>query len=474
MRLHSFILICVAIASAGVIAQTAPLTTTAPTTIATTTPSTAPTSRPTFDVKDNGATGDGQTIDTQAIQKTIDQCATAGGGVVVIPSGTYRSGSLFLKSHVTLQVSKDALLQGSTDETDYPIIDTRVAGLEMKHPAALVNAIDCDDVAVVGAGTIDGSGQHWWDIFWATARARGRGVDFQILRPRLVCFTRCTNVHVVGLSLKNPPFWNLHILYCKTVDIDGLTIRAPSPHKAPSSDGIDIDSSSDVRISRCDISCDDDDIVIKSGRDADGLRVNKPSENIVISDCTIGEGQGISMGSETAGGIRNVIVRSCTFTNSGSAAKIKSMPGRGGVIENITYEDITATNVASPLEINLSWGGSDWKKFVDPKLAAPVPEDIGTPKVRNITFRNFTASATMGPRPSSPTRAGMISGLPNSPITDVTFENVWISAQRGMTISNAPNLKLDGLTIEAKEGPNLIRRDTTAPSSTTQPAPAGK
>ncbi len=426
-----------------------------------TSPTSAPTSRPIFDVKSTGAIGDGKANDTAAVQKAIDDCAAAGGGVVSLPAGAYRCGSLFLKSHVTFQIEKDALLQGSTDDTDYPIIDTRIAGLEMKHPAALVNAIDCEDVAVGGAGTVDGSGKYWWDIFWKTRDARGRGVDFQVLRPRLICFTRCTGVRVSGLYLANPAFWTLHILYSSNVEIDGLTIRAPAPHKAPSSDGIDIDSSSDVRISRCDISCDDDDICVKSGRDADGLRVNKPSENILISDCTIGQGQGISMGSETAGGIRNVTVRRCTFTGTGGAARIKSMPGRGGVVENITYEDITATNVASPIDIGLSWGGDDWKKFVDPKYSAAVPEELGTPKVHNITIRNFTASAPIGPRPSSVTHAGTISGLPNSPITNVILENVHISAERGMTISDAPNLDLEGMTIEAKQGPNVIRKDAT-------------
>jgi polygalacturonase len=409
-------------------------------------------------VKSTGAVGDGKALDTAAVQKAIDACAAEGGGVVSLPAGAYRCGSLFLKSHVTLQIEKDALLQGSTDDADYPIIDTRIAGLEMKHPAALVNAIDCQDVGVVGAGTIDGSGQKWWDLFWKTRQERGRGVDFQVLRPRLICFTRCTGVRVSGLYLANPAFWTLHILYCSNVDIDGLTIRAPSPHKAPSSDGIDIDSSSDVRVSRCDISCDDDDICVKAGRDADGLRVNKPSENILISDCTIGAGGGISMGSETAGGIRNVTVRSCNFTNTGGAARIKSMPGRGGTVENITFEEITATNVASPIDINLAWGGNDWKKFVDPKFAADPPGDTGTPHVRNILIRNFAASG--GPA------AGTINGLPNSPITDITFDNVWISSQKGMTISYAPKLNLEGLYIEAKQPPNVIVRD----GSTTKPA----
>ncbi|HEX3356406.1 MAG TPA: glycoside hydrolase family 28 protein [Tepidisphaeraceae bacterium] len=420
----------------------------------TTTSPAAPTSQPVFDVKTTGATADGKTKDTAAIQKAIDQCAASGGGVVSLPAGAYLCGSLFLKSHVTLRIEKDALLQGSDDESDYPIIDTRVAGLEMKHPAALVNAIDCVDVAVVGAGTIDGAGKHWWDLFGKIVRANGRGADFIVLRPRLICFTRCQNVRVTGLYLANPPFWCLHILYSQNVDIDGLTIRAPA--RSPSSDGIDIDSSSDVRISRCDVACNDDDICVKAGRDADGLRVNIPSENITISDCTIGAGDGISMGSETAGSIRNVIVRRCTFHGTTEAARIKSMPGRGGVVENITYEDITATECRTPIEINLTWGGDDWKKFVDPKLATTVPSDLGTPHVRNITYRNFTANGGL--------LGGTIAALPNSPLENIKFENVSISAQHGLTIVNAPDLKLDGMTVEAKEGENVIRR-----SSTTQP-----
>src|SRR3954453_12909247 len=178
---------------------------TSPSSAPTTMAATAPTTQP-FDVKSAGALGDGEANDTAAIQKAIDDCADAGGGVVSIPAGTFCSGSIFLKSHVTLQLQKDAILQGSTDDADYQIIDTRIAGLEMKHPAALVNAIDCEDVAVVGAGTIDGSGQKWWDLFRKTRAERGRGVDFQVLRPRLVCFTRCKNVHVTGLSLQNPAF----------------------------------------------------------------------------------------------------------------------------------------------------------------------------------------------------------------------------------------------------------------------------
>jgi polygalacturonase len=230
-----------------------------------------------------------------------------------------------------------------------------------------------------------------------------------------------------------------------------LTIRAPK--KAASSDGMDIDSSHDVRISHCDISCDDDDICVKSGRDADGLRVNIPSYNIAISDCHIGKGGGISMGSETAGGIHDVTVSHCTFDGTSAAARLKSMPGRGGVVERITFSDITAKDVDSAIDMNLRWGGDDWKKYVEPRFAATMPAEIGTPRFRDVTIRNLTGTGKS---------AGELRGLAGSHITNVTFEDVSIRSQKGMTIQNADDLHTDRLKIEAKEGPAIIHKSTDA------------
>ena len=397
---------------------------------------------------------------TSVLQEAIERCGDAGGGTVTLAPGTYRCGSLFLKSHVVLALEKGATIKGSEDDDDYPVIDTRIAGLEMKHPAALVNAIDCTDVALIGEGTIDGSGQKWWDRFWQYRAEHGRGIDFQVPRPRLVCFTRCQRVRISGLRLQDPPFWCLHILYSRNVDIDSLTIRAP--RKAASSDGIDVDSSGDVRISKCDIACDDDCIAIKAGRDADGLRVNKPSENVTITDCALGAGAGVAIGSETAGGIRNVTVSRCTFDGSSAAVRIKTAPGRGGVVEEITYQDITARRVTRPIEIVMNWGGDDWKKHIDPKFtAAPVPSDKGLPVFRDIHIRNLTA--TDGPSAGS---AGVLLGLADSPLTGVTFQNVSIAAQRGLTVDHTRDVSFDELKVLAAEGPSVIRRgDRPAPTS---------
>jgi polygalacturonase len=389
------------------------------------------------------------TDETAVIQHAINSCPK--GGVVELTRGTYISGSLYLKSDMTLKIDHGATIKGTENDGEYPIINTRIGGLEMPHPAALINAIDCQHTCITGEGTIDGSGKKWWDYFWKMRQQYGRGIDFKVLRPRLVCFTRCQDSSISKLTLQNPPFWTLHLLYSNHIRVDGLTIRAP--RKAPSSDGIDVDSSNDISIAHCDIACDDDNISVKAGRDADGLRVNKPSENITIRDCHFGAGGGVAMGSETAGGIRHVLVDHCTFDGSGAAVRIKSMPGCGGVVEDITYQNITAKNVRSPIEINLTWGGDDWKKSVDPKFAARVPAALGTPHVRNIHILNLSAT-------DCPT-AGIIYGLPNSPISDVQFVNVHISSDRGLGISHTDNLNFNGLTIQTKIGPAIVLHSTS-------------
>lgn len=389
-----------------------------------------------INAKTTGAVGNGKTDDTKAIQAAIDRCPP--GGTVELSPGTYMSGSIFLKSNMTFRIDKGAILKGTENDSEYPIVPSRIAGIEMPNPACLVNATDCTNTVLTGHGVIDGSGKKWWDYFWQQRKLRGRGVDFQVLRPLLVGFTRCSNCKITDLTLRNPAMWTLHVLYSHDIDVQGLTIRAP--RHAPSSDGIDVDSSQDIHISHCDIACDDDNISLKAGRDSDGLRVNKPCHDVTIRDCTFGAGSGVAMGSETAGGIYDVLVDHCTFKGTGAVVRIKSMMGRGGTVRDITYQNITAVNVRSPIEINLAWGGSDWKKFVDPKFAAPVPPAIGTPHVRAIHIRNLTAT-------DCPT-AGIIFGLPNSPVTNVTFDHVDISAKKPLRTRNIRDINFAGLHVQ--------------------------
>jgi polygalacturonase len=414
-------------------------------------------------ITDFGAVTNGQTINTKAIQSAIDLCAGSGGGVVVVPKGTFMSGALFFKPGVNLLVEKDGVLKGSTNQDDYPQINTRWEGVERVWTCAFLNFDHMTNVLVTGEGTIDGSGDLWMRNGGFGRRGRRGGTNSipaltnaamsansysnasgtnsfpRRGRPRLICFSNCRNVRITDLHLQQQAVWCLHLLYCRNVVVDNLDIRAKQ--YIPSSDGIDVDSSRDVKISRCYISCFDDDISIKSGKDADGLRVNRPSENITISDCTIGSGGGIDIGSEVSGSIRHVLVQRCKFTGTGQAARIKSQPSRGGVIEDITWRDIQLDGTRAAFDFNLAW------RMVPP--IAP-PAKVLT-VVRDVRLINFSGTAQSG---------GEMHGLKDGPIRGVKFKNCNITTQRGLVLSNVQDPDLSGLKLKMASGDPIVHSDT--------------
>jgi len=394
-----------------------------------------------FVVTEYGAVGDGHALCTKAIQSAVDRCAAEGGGVLVVPKGTYLTGALFLKQGVNLRIEKEGVLKGSQNTNDYPWIETRIAGLEMKWPAALVNADGVDGLELSGEGTLDGSGERWWREYWDARSREKDGLDphFKVPRPRLVHLIRSRNVKVRDLWLKNPAFWNLQVTYCDGVEISGLKIRAHSePLKAASSDGIDIDSTRNVLIADCDIECDDDAICLKSGRDADGLRVNRPTENVVIRNCRVGQAAGLVVfGSETSGGIRNVKVYDCKAEpGCGEVVRFKTRMGRGGVVEDVLYENIEADGLRVVFNFNMDAFSTTW---LPEEFRTPVSADKGTPVFRNIRVRNLRATNCGS--------AGRLVGLPESPLREVALENVSIEAKSGFTIRNARGLRFDNVKV---------------------------
>ncbi len=383
-----------------------------------------------FLITDDGAVADGQTVNTVAVQRCIDRCAAAGGGTVVVPKGVFLSGAVFLKQKVSLHIEEGGVLQGTTNPDDYPQIDTRWEGEERKWTACLVNAIGLDHIGVTGPGTLDGSG-----VVWLQKGRTGQGAG----RPRLIGFQNCHHINIAGLSLHNQASWGLFVLYSTEVDISGITIRAA--HNIPSSDGIDIDSGSKIRISKCDIDVNDDCISIKSGKDEDGLRVNRPAEDILIEKCRFGYGHGgVAMGSETSGGIRNVTVRNCV-SDSGNWAPIrfKTQPSRSGVVENITYENITLSNTRKAFEFNMAW------RMVNPRPPAKV-----LPVVRNVRIKNIRGTVDA---------VGDMHGLEGSPIDGVRFTNCRLTAKTGFVIENAVNVDTGGLTVTGVAGDAIIHKN---------------
>ena len=434
-------------------------------------------------VSDFGAIGDGHTVNTRTLQAVIDRCASAGGGVVVIPKGTFVSGALYFKPRVNLRVEKDAVLKSTTALADFPPIYTRWEGIERYWTSAFVNFIGVNEAEVSGEGTIDGSGDAWAGFGERRrppggarlapapnnpAAPRPKPVDVYapplpttatlsfapdptrlppvnaagialprsgsvLSPPRALVFQNCAGVRVSGLTLKNQARWGCVFIYCENVVAEKLTVRAE--HYIPSSDSMDVDSCRHVRITGCDFDCNDDCLSIKSGKDEDGRRVGRPCEDIVVEKTRFAYGHGgAAMGSETSGGIRHVEVRDCV-AEAGNWAPIrfKTQPTRGGVVEDITYRNIELHDVGQAFEFDLEW---------NMRLATPEAVHL-PPTVRNIKIINVHGTARA---------VGKIHGLPDSFVDGVTFEKCDITAQRGLVITNARHVDLAGLALHVAEG----------------------
>ena len=420
---------------------------------------TTPSSKTIFAAGKYGAVADGKTLNTQAIQKAIDAAAKK-GGIVTFAPGEYLTGSIFLKKGVTLQLDKGVTLLGSQDLKDYPELPSRVAGVEMVWPAGLINILDQDNVAITGQGTVDGQGKPFWDNYWSMRKdydAKGLRwiVDYDAKRPRTLIVANSSNVSLKGITLQRAGFWTVHILYSKNVTADGLIVRNNVGGHGPSTDGIDIDSSSYVLVQNCDIDCNDDNFCLKAGRDSDGLRVNRPTEYVIIQNCVAGAGGGLfTCGSETSGGIRHIIARGLKAKGTKCGIRLKSATNRGGIVEDILVEDIEMEAVRVPIIMTMNWNPTysysalpagytentlpeHWKKM----LATVSPEQ-GTPHFRNVTIRNLRATAA--------DEAISAEGLPTSVLENFTLENITITSAKAGKIDHAKGWSVKGLTITAQ------------------------
>ena len=442
---------------------------------------------------EHGALGDSQTVNTRALQAAIDLCAADGGGVIVIPKGTFLSGALYFKQGVNLYIEKEGVLKSTIAMEDFPPIYTRWEGIERYWTSAFLNFVGMKNVEVAGVGTIDGSGDAFAGFGQRTRPPGGapRGprpasdatnaapppppsvtevygasppstatvslapdpkklppinaAGFQLPRagnlspPRTIMFQECSDVHVSGLTVKNQARWGYVFIYCENVIAEKLTTRAE--HYIPSSDSMDVDSCRHVLITGCDFDCNDDCLSIKSGKDEDGRRVGRPTEDLIVEKTRFAYGHGgAAMGSETSGGIRNVEVRDCV-AEAGNWAPIrfKTQPSRGGVVENITYRNIELRDVKQAFEFDL-----EWNMRINVAGDTRVP-----PTVRNVKIINVHGTAGS---------VGKIHGLKDSFIDGVVFEQCEVAAQHGLVIDNARNVDLGGLTLHVAEGEAIVRK----------------
>ena len=435
--------------------------------------------RSTIYANDFGAKPDGATLSTNAIQRAIDTAAPKHQTVSFRP-GTYLTGALFLKTGVTLEIPEGVTLTGSQNLADFPEFPTRIAGIEMTWPSALINVRDQHDVAITGRGTIDGNGQIWWKKYWDIRRDyEPKGLrwasDYDAKRVRLSLIQNSYNVHYGGgLLLKRPGFWTVQVLYSHDVIIDGLTIRANADPtgapgemlRGPSTDGIDIDSSHDIDVSHADIENNDDALCLKSGRDSDGLRVNRPTYNIKVHDSIIRRGAAaITIGSETSGGFHNIEAWNLT-AESGvpNGVLFKSAHTRGGTATDIRIHDLTLNGVATPISMTMNWNPSYSYATLppgsDPKtvpaywipLTTPVPEDKGLPHFSNVHIWNIKAAGAR--------HAFIVSAYPNAPLVDFKFDHLDVEAASAGSIANAQNWTFSDVHLSTADGSTVKVTDS--------------
>lgn len=425
-----------------------------------------------YKANDYGALGDGKTNNTIAIQKAIDDCAKKGGGTVTFASGKYLIGSIFVKTGVNLKIDKDVEILGSQNITDYPEVDTRVAGIEMKWPAALINIINQERASISGAGLINAQGKPFWEMYWNMRKdydAKGLRwiVDYDAKRPRTILIESSKDIMLKDLTIQQAGFWTVQVLYSTYITVDKITIRNNVDGHGPSTDGIDIDSSSWILVQNCDIDCNDDNFCLKAGRDWDGLRVNRPTEYVVIRNSIARKGAGLlTLGSETSGSIRHVWATNLVGYGTGNAINIKSARTRGGTVEDVYFGNITMNSGGNVIQINPNWNPTysystlpagynpdsippHWKKL----LARVEPEAKGIPKFQNITIYNIKATGV---------KKGINAmGTDKTILKDFKISNMDVEAITAGNIEYGLNWSFDKVVIKAEDKSTLKISNST-------------
>ncbi len=404
-----------------------------------------------WNVRDYGARGDGQQMDTQAIHAAIAACASAGGGTVWFPAGKYLTGAVRLENNTNLHLDAGATILGSQDPKDYPVYPSPWPD-GTRQISSLIYGENLTNVSLTGRGVIDGQGRAWWERLWLAHHRRGFPIPplseeqqreeiakIKFGRPRLIRLIGCRNVLIEGLTLTHSPAWTIHPLFCESVTIHGVTILNPVP--SPNTDGIDPESSRNVHISDCHIDVGDDCIAIKAGKNAIGRQVGKPCENITITNLTTRHGHGgVSIGSEMSGDVRNVAISNCVFQGTDRGIRIKTKRGRGGIVEGVTASNIVMQDVPEAFYFTMYYGHAGG-------LNQKEPINAGTPRFRDFHMSNITARGARV--------AGEVLGLAEMPIQEVTFSNIEIEADKGFFCQNAHHLGFYDVQIETASGPSL-------------------
>nr|WP_286670495.1 glycoside hydrolase family 28 protein [Fodinibius salsisoli] len=445
-------------------------------------------------IEEFGAVPDGNTLNTDAIRKAIDHVAEQGGGRVVIPRGIWKTGPIILESNINLHVEKGALVRFSEDFDLYPLVETVFEGLDTWRAMSPIYGKGLENVAITGEGIFDGSGDAWrpvsrdeltekqWQRWvdsggvltedgrtWYPTEESLRGdpgnfnvpqdrktkADFEevkdFLRPVMVSIRESKNVLLDGPTFQNSPAWNLNPLMSENVILRNLTVRNPS--YALNGDGLDLSSVKNAVIYNNSFEVGDDAICIKSGKNGDGRRRGRPTENVIIRENTVYKAHGgFVVGSEMSGGVRNIAVSDMNFIGTDVGIRFKSTRGRGGVVDNIDIHNIYMQDIVTePIRFNLYYDGeapspNQKVEVVDKKKASEqIPEvNKETPRFRNVRIKNIYSYDSQ--------TAFWIQGLPEMNVQNISIENVELTAQRGGMIMDTDQISMKNVNIRVNEG----------------------
>jgi len=393
------------------------------------------------DIRAHGAVEGGETKNTKAIAAAIQACAEAGGGRVLVPAGRWLTGPVHLRSHIELHLAEGAELIFSDKFEDYlPVVLVRGGGVEFYNYSPLIYAKDCENVAITGPGRLNGNAKAWWA--WAKKETKRifelgpQGVPLEkrvfgtpeaAIRPSFVVFLNCRNVLMEGFTIGSGPNWTIHPIYCENVIIRRVHVLTDGPNN----DGIDPDSCRNVLVEHCVFDTGDDCVVLKSGYNEDGWRVARPMENLVMRHCSSKRGHGgLVIGSEMSGDVRNVYMHDCDFEGTDRAVRIKSKRGRGGVVEKVWAENLRVKNLQyEAVILNMDYGADRNKAYSE---KAPVFRDI---HIKNVKGEGMPVAIR-------------IQGLEDSPIENVTFEDIDLRSEKGLLIDGANGVNFKNVRLK--------------------------
>jgi polygalacturonase len=384
-----------------------------------------------FRLTDFGAAGDGKTLNTDAITKAIAAVSAAGGGQLIVPKGVYLTLPFTLVSHMDLHLDDGATLKfpdnfAAYGQPDSPSTRPDQAGAVSKKYPGLIQGDGLSDVAITGSGTIDGSGAIWWHRGPSGQRL---GMAFAS-RPKLILITHGNRIHVQGVTLTNSPMYHLFLVSCQDVVVEGVYISAPP--FSPNTDAIDPTASQRVLIRNCDLDVGDDNVAIKA--------IGGSASDILVEDCACKHGHGISIGSETYGGVQHVTVRRCTFDGTDNGIRIKSARDRGNVLSDFKFSDITMKGINKiAIDINLYYHDKEGSRN---RTEQPVSKTTPTLSGVHIDHVQVTGAKT----------AGDIVGLPESQASDISLDDVQIACTNGFTVQDARGVVFKNVVITPEHG----------------------